>query len=288
MLSPRPRRPRPGPRPPLALALVFVLVLAGCAKPDGAVEEHAIAPGTLAGTVTDLALTPIAGANVTVEGTNASALTDAAGSFTLELLPGEYVVLAMASDHQNGAMRASILSAQTSSLSFQLAPIVHIVPYNEVQEGEGYLACTILLVQGESRNTTECGESDPNDRPSVDFPLASANGLDSVVVELAWEPRTQAASSLHVDVWASAGEERIPVGTSEGASPLRVVIPARLVGRGDALVVTASPAGGFTDEEAGVDFGAIVQQPFTAYATAFYHAPPPGGYSAIASSGSTH
>lgn len=263
----------------LAPALALALVLSGCTKEDAPTQTNAIAPGTLSGVVTDVALTPIANANVRVEGMNASALTDAAGGFTFSLLPGEYVVLATAADHKTGALRASVLSDQTSTLSFQLDAIPRIVPRVEVAEAEGYLACAAIVVASGEQHAVPCGENDPNDRPEVEFMIASTEGLDAVVVELVWEAGTDAARWLRVDAELAA-DEPTALGGVAGVSPLKLTIPGRLLTTGT-LVVRAAPEGSFTDEEAGTDLAMAVQQSFTVYASQFFYAPPLAGYSAL-------
>ena len=265
----------------LALVLLVLAALAaGCTKDEGPVATNAIEPGYLTGTVTDAALVPLAGANVTVDGTNETALTDAAGAFAFTLLPGEYVVLASHVDFKPGALRASVLSAQPSTLAFQLAPIPRITPRVEVAEAQGYLACSALVLRGEERTAVACGAQDPNEAPTVEFGVASHDGLETVVLEVVWDAGTDAARSLRVDAVALVGEDEVALGTAEGASPLVLPLAGRLV-QGEAIRLTLSPAGSFLDEEAGNDVGVALQQEFTAYASLFYHQAAPGGYSAL-------
>lgn len=263
-----------------AIALALALLLAGCTKDEGPVQTNVIEPGTLSGTVTDVAMVPLAGVNVTVDGTNESAVTDAAGAFSFTLLPGEYVVLAQHGDHRPGALRASVLSAQASTLAFTLEPIPRITPRVDVAEAAGYLGCGVLVLRAGETTRVPCGEEDPNDQPSVEFPITSRDGLETIVVEVAWEPGTDAAGSLRIDAAIGAGDDLVQLGGVEGASPLTLSIPGRLV-QGDTLVVTASPAGSFLDEEAGADVGLVFQQDFTAYASLFYYEAAPGGYTAL-------
>lgn len=258
--------------------VIAAVALSGCVKDEAPTQTNAIVPGTLSGVVTDVGLRPLADANVSVEGMNVSAITDAAGSFSIPILPGEYVVLASHADHKTGALRASVLSDKTSALAFQLDAIPRIVPRVDVAQAEGYLACTALLVASSEQRPLACGESDPNERPAVEFTLGSTNGLEAVVVELVWESKTDAARWLRVDLELD-GEQPVALGGSEGASPIVVALPGRLLTPG-VLVVRASPAGSFTDEEAGADAGVALQQSFTAYASSFYWAPPSPGYSA--------
>lgn len=272
--------PRARLPPLLALATAAALALAGCAKEEAPAQTNAIAPGILEGVVTDAAFLALAGVNVTVEGANASALTDAAGVFRFELLPGEYVVLASHGDHKTGALRASVLSDQTSSLAFQLDPIPRLLPRIDVAQSEGYLACAALLEASGARHPLPCGERDPNDRPEVEFGIPTTDGLETAVVELAWDAGTAGARMLRIEVELVVADSIAALGATEGASPLALPIPGRLLGAGT-LVVRASPAGSFADEEAGSDAGWVLQQPFTAYASLFYHAPATSGYSAI-------
>lgn len=260
--------------------LLANLALAGCTQEAAPVQERSIAPGYLTGTVTDVALLPIAGAVVSIDGMNATATTDPTGAFEFEVLPGEYVVLAKRAEYRDGALRASVISSQTSDLAFQLQAIPTIVPTLEVQEAEGYLACGAFLDRSGERASLPCGGEDPNDRPTVEFSLGSREGLEGIVVELVWEARTDAAKALRVEFSARNASEVIALGAAEGISPLRVTLAGRLIS-GDALLATVSPTGAFTDEEAGSDIGFAFQQPFTTYASLFRHQPPPGGYSAL-------
>lgn len=259
---------------------MIALALAGCADKEGPAATNAIVPGTVTGTVTDAALLPLAGVNVTLEGGNASALTDAAGLFSLETLPGEYVVLAQHADYKPGALRASVLSAQSSTLSFTLEAIPRIVPRVDVAEASGYLACHVLVYRAGERTSTPCGDEDPNDAPSVEFSVMSHDGLETAVLEIAWEATSDAGRELRLRAASRNGDKTIELGVAEGVSPLTLPIAGRLI-EGDTLILTVGPAGSFLDEEAGADMGLVLQQPFTAYASLFYHATAPGGYSAL-------
>jgi len=262
------------------IAVLLTIPLAGCTGDAAPVETNVIDPGFITGVVTDVAMVPLAGVNVSVDGTTLSALTDAAGSFAFELLPGEYVVLAQHADHRPGALRASVISHQRAPLAFQLVAIPKIVPRVEVSEASGYLACSALLLRSGERTPVPCGGEDPNDRPSVEFGLTSRDGLESAVLEVVWDAGSQAARKLRVEASSRGSDGSVALGAVEGTSPLALPIPGRLVA-GDTLVLTVSPAGSFLDEEAGSDAGLVFQQAFTAYASLFYHEPAPGGYSAL-------
>lgn len=264
------------------MVLLVSVALAGCTKDEPAAQASAITPGILAGVVSDVGLTPLAGANVTVEGMNVSATTDAAGAFSFEVLPGEYVVLASLAEFKPGALRASVLSTQVSTLAFQLEAIPKLVPRIDVAEAQGYLACRALVIAAENREAIDCGERDPNERPGVEFGLASVDGLGGVVAEVAWEARTSGATILSVQAELVNGDDRVLLGVTEGTSPVSLPLPGRLLAPGT-IVITVGPTGSFTDEEAGADGGLALQQPFTVYQSAFYHTTPPGGYSAITS-----
>ena len=266
----------------VAPALVALLVaLSGCTGEGAPAQTNAIVPGVLAGVVTDAALVAIADANVSVEGTDLTARTDASGAFRIELLPGEYVVLASHADHKTGALRASVLSAQEATLAFQLDAIPRIVPRVDVAEANGYLACGALVATSGERRALACGERDPNERAAVELPLGPLDGLHAVVVELAWTARTDAARVLRLELELRQGADVVALGATEGASPVTVSVPARLLGPG-ILVARAAPTGSFADEEAGADAGLVLQQPFTVYASSFYHDDPPAGYTARA------
>lgn len=268
----------------LPLLLVLAALAAGCAKPDEPVAANAVLPGLVVGTVSDAALTPLAGANVSVEGANQSMLADGSGAFRFTLPPGEHVLLASLAGYKVAALRANVVSDQTATLAFTLEPLPKDAPYRVAQEAKGLVGCRVLVERAGERTLVPCGAQDPNERTRADFAVDTVEELGGAVVELAWEPASQASGTMELVVSRAAGGKLVPIAASRGSGHVALPIPARLLGDlqpGDALVAEVTPAGSLTDDEAGADASVIAQQPFTLYVTLFYREEPPGGYSAM-------
>lgn len=266
----------------LGLALLISLLLAGCAKPDEPLTQESVPTGILSGVVTDVALSPLAGVNVTVADGNQSALTDAAGAFRFVLEPGEHLLVARLDGYENAAVRASVVPAQAIGVNVTLTPVPRETPRIESQEGKGLIGCA-LFVPGQPE--TACPSQDANAKPTVDFVVGDTNGLEGIVLELDWTPGSKTSETLALRVDLLDGETVHALAATEGTAPLSVTLPARVldgkIASGHTLRLAAAPAGSLTDDEAGLDAGAALQQAFTAYASFFYHEAPPAGFSVI-------
>lgn len=263
----------------MAVAILLTASLAGCAKDDEPVAAQEVVPGHIVGTVTDVALLPLVGAAVRVEGTNLSAATDAAGGFGFELPPGEYLVLVELAEHKPAAQRASVASSSIASLAFALEAIPRIVPRVDVAEGAGFVACAVMVSNAGAQTDVPCGESDPNARTALEFGLSRTVGFEGVVVELVWEPAT-AGDALALVV-SKPGGEPVELARAEGSGRVSVTLPPRLVEGMDALRIDVGSAGGLTDDEATFDAGFALQQDFLVYVSQFYNQAPPAGYTAV-------
>lgn len=272
----------------LAVLLLVAPALAGCASDSEAPALTTLAMGTLEGTVVDASLAPLPGAVVSVDGANATTTADATGLFRLVVPPGEYLVLATAAGHRGGALRAAPGPGETAKLQFMLAALPTLSPDVQVQEGHGLLSCGGAFFVGEQEEHLACGSQDPNQRTSVEFTAGSLHGLEGAVVEVVWEPTTQAATMLGISVWSTSGEGEEFLAYGEMASPAALTIPGRVlaenVSPGRPLRVEVTPTGSLTDEEANLDAGLALQQPFAVYVSMFYHQPPPAGYSVLQAS----
>jgi hypothetical protein len=97
----------------LAATLFFSAASADAADPSGNPPK----PGSISGTVTaDLSGQPLAEASVLVEGTQASATTDAAGRFRLDgIAPGQYSLLVSCSGHLPARVTDVVVNANRES-----------------------------------------------------------------------------------------------------------------------------------------------------------------------------
>lgn len=269
----------------LPLLVVASAMLAGCASEEQGVALDALELGSVEGVVTDPGLRPLAGATVRVDGRNESATTDASGAYLLHVPPGEHLLLASMDGYKGGALRTNAQAGISSRLDFALAPVPTIAPSIRPAEAHGLLSCGAALYAGEQEHRYDCGGSDPNAKASVEFGVDELHGLEGAVVEVVWTPTTQLTSMLAVAVWSGEGEAAEFLGYVEAPGPINLPIPQRVLVdslvAGVPLRVEISPTGSLTDEEAGADGGAALQQPFTVYLSLFYHAAPPAGYSVL-------
>jgi hypothetical protein len=145
---------------------------------------------------------------------------------------------------------------------------------------DGLLSCAAAVKDRQGETVGTCGSQDPNERKELKFAAPSPAGLEGIVVELSWTATTPGSKSLALELIAN-GES---LAKAEGAEHVSLVLPLRVLQEGlppgTDVVARVAPAGSLTDEEAALDAGLDVQQPFTLYLSAFYHAPPPGGYAA--------
>lgn len=271
------------PRRTGVAVLLVAAALAGCFGDGPELAASSVALGRIQGTVTDVGLRPLEGAQVRLDGTERSTTTDATGAFSFDVPEGEYLALATAPGHRGSAQRAHALASAPASLAFALAPLPTERPSVEVTEGKGLLACRALVEQGPERHEAACASNDPNERPALAFPVGP-EGLEGVVVELSWEPTSASARRLRLTV-STGGDDPVALAVTEGAGHATVTLPARILeplfAAGGELIVTASPAGSFTDEEATADVGLALQQPFVVYFSAFRHMAPPAGYTVL-------
>lgn len=277
-------------RATLALvALVLPALLAGCAADEPEVQPLEVQTALLSGTVTTLALEPLGGIRVYVPNSPHEALTDSTGRFELRLPLGEYILLTDAPGYVNTAQRAR-LDGPDVQLAFQLRAVPTQAPSVRTFEAEGLVACGALVQNGDghddgSARRVDCGASDTNQRPYVDFVLDAEPGTSGIVIELTWKPTTDAGKRLLLRATQVNGGTEETVGEVEGDGYARVVVApsvaALRLAAGGTLRVHAVPAGSFLDENSALDAGVVVEQPFTVYVTAFAHAPPAPDFSVL-------
>jgi iron complex outermembrane receptor protein len=117
-------------RPALALLLLATPVHAQPDEPETPVEdppaeEPAKTTGTISGTVEAPDLdAPLAGATVTIVGTQVSATTDEEGKFTLEAPPGQLKLRADFAGFKSDERAVTITAGATATLDFQLTAVV--------------------------------------------------------------------------------------------------------------------------------------------------------------------
>lgn len=277
--------------PAAALVLLLPALLAGCTADEPALEPLEAQTALLSGTVTTLALEPLVGVRVVASDTPFSATTDATGRFEMRLPLGDYILLTKAPGYVDQAQRAR-LDGTDVALAFQLRAVPTQQPAVRTYEGKGLLACGGVVKNGDghdeaSAHRMDCGASDPNQRPAVEFELGAEPGLMGLVLELSWTPTTEAGKRLVLRATQVNGGTEELLGEVEGEGHARVVVAPSVAalrfGGGGTLRLEAVPTGSFLDEDSALDAGLALQQPFTVYATEFVHAPPPPDFSVLAS-----
>lgn len=273
----------------LLVALLVTASLAGCTSEEEGPALAAVQTAKLSGTVTTIALEPLADARVLVPDSPYETRTDTTGRFEFVLPLGEYVVITDLADYINAAQRAR-LDGPDVSLAFQLKPKPTEAPGQRTYEAHGLYSCGATVKTGDSHGddssqTFDCGSSDPNARESLDFFLEPEPGISGLVIELSWEPVSDAGRAFHLHAFQMNGETPEEIGETEGLGYARIVVPETAAqirfSEGGTLRATAVPAGSFLDEESPADVGLVFQQPFAVYVTVFTNAPPPPAFSVI-------
>jgi hypothetical protein len=283
------RRQAPGPALPAVLLAAVAVLAAGClgdgGDGDGGGAPDAGAPGTLPmlhGFVFDAALRPLDGTTVKVLDTNASLVTGADGFFGFDGLPVEQfiVVVAAKEGYQPSSKQVTLTAEQPTRLNFTLEPVPVQTPYSQVADQDLFIECQAGFVLNEENYTQGCGSG----AQDVDhWDIAVEPGLAGAVVELYWEPVTEAARSAALRLETlELGQLNLILGEVVGESPLRVMVPQAVAERyyasGGLMRLTVFAAPNADETEAGSGASLLFQQPMTAYASLFYVAPPDPSY----------
>jgi hypothetical protein len=161
--------------------------------------------GALSGIVTDVELSPLAGATLSFIGTELIASSAADGTFSFSnVAPGEYTLAAAKLGYEAAAKHVTIVAgSELSDVRLVLAPIAVVEPRVDVFFFKGYITCTIGHAAFLSE---ECGQgvvtdvgtlgANPNNKIDWKFNITQVDELQDVLVELDWNPGSAAASKL--------------------------------------------------------------------------------------------
>lgn len=303
-----------------ALVLVAALVVAGCASKDRpdlpAVDMPG--PGSIAGVVVDQAVRPIEGALVEVLDLQLSATTDADGAFLVTGVPaGVHVVRASHGLYDTQQQTVEVVEGadEGTKAKFQLNRVIFATPYSQVQKFDGFIVCSVGFSLYASE---ECGEGVgmPCEDPVLGTPLpppgctrvgGQGNNfaqwdfyLDgpfvrTLVVEMSWEPASPTLEEFQLNVgndWTCTPFcNGNGLNVTGGPSPLYTTVTfdsLQLTDRlGNDVALTADtrfstfvwPNWGSGDPE---QLNVALNQPYQAFATAFYYLPAPVGWSFLA------
>ena len=272
----------------LAVLAVLALTLAGCSggkdEADGATPQGGDeAMPMLHGYVFDPAIRPLEGVTVKVLDTNASVVTDAEGFFGFEDLPIEQflVIVATIDGFVPGSKQVTLTAEAPVRLNFTLEPVPVRTPYMQVDKHDLVVECQIGTAANGQNNSIACG---PGASESEDhWDIAVAPELAGAVIEVYWEPTTDAASSIGARLETlELGQLNLILSEVVGTSPLRLTVPQlaaeRYYAAGGLMRLTVFAAPNADETEAGVGASVLVEQAITAYSSLFYVAPPDPSY----------
>ncbi|MEA3135877.1 MAG: hypothetical protein QOC71_158 [Thermoplasmata archaeon] len=273
----------------VAAAVAFVaMALAGCsggkAKDDGAgASADPNALPMLHGYVFDPAIRPLAGVTVKVLDTNASVVTDAEGFFGFEALPAEQflVIVATLDGFMPGSKQVTLTLDAPVRLNFTLTPVPVQTPRMTTAKLDMVVECQLGTAANGDNNTYGCGTG-TQDIDSWDIPVEA--GLAGAVIEVFWEPTTDAAASIGARLETlELGQLNLVLSEVVGTSPLRLSVPQTMATRyytaGGLMRLTVYAAPNSDETEVGVGASLLLEQPLTSYASLFYVAPPDPAYS---------
>lgn len=256
---------------------MVVVLLAGCTSdPSETTEpEPAVAAdtGSLAGVVLDTVFVPVEGANVTIDGFNVVAITNADGAFLIEGLPlGSHFVRASHPDFHTNEVTATVVAGDPEPLRFSLRPVLKVIPFAEPFEFRGFLQCSYRLVI--------LGDNCEGSTAEVTYPLEVVPRW--VQSELQWSDGTGLGNELSFQYTVPG--TTVDYIETEGTSPLTIFADSDEIirqGIGDGLdpyirVFSADMEGTEVPGQWGVGFQ--FDQTFTVYTHVFYGFTPPSGW----------
>ncbi len=291
------------------VAIMAALIMAGCAGEPVAEPEPAngLAPevdettGAVCGVVVDPAVNPLEGVTVVIDvaGEKQDALTDVEGLFCFgKLPPGFYQLEASKAGYTDASIQAQAVANVTNPplVNIQLNKLFDQDPFVIQFKFEGRLAChvqaglTAPCVTDWTQLVPGCGSGCVPQLRTVmgdarDFISAVDAGWQAHVVEMVWEPSSQATSAemgLIIRDFAVGGGTH-QFGEMEGTSPLWIRFDVNEVhptqGGGDPTMI---PAEGYDQiiHFAGVRtasgdlVAAAVEQQFTVFSHTFYYGTP--------------
>lgn len=277
-----------------AFTLALAVALAGCSGGKGGEAGDGTRPSdeTLAGLhgwVFDSAIRPLAGATVKVIDTNTSVVTDAEGRYGMDGLPVEQFLIVVATlDGYTASSKQITLAPDTPvRLNFTLEAEPVMAPSTELREFNGIIGCQAAVVVSEQNQTHDCGAGNLEQRDRWEFSLGP--DLAGAVIEVSWNPQTQASESLGAKLETlELGKLNLVLGDLVGTSPLRVLVPESVAKKyyveGGLMRLTVFARSNGEEVESGVGASIHVQQTFNAYATLCYVEPPAPSYSFVTGS----
>ncbi len=272
-----------------AVLVVLLITLAGC---SGAGEENGESPASggangslppLAGFIFDPAVTPIAGATVSIPALGLEAPTDKDGVYAFSQLPVNevLVVVVQAQGYKPDSRSLSLEPNVSVLLNFTLERVPVKTPTHNTVTFKGIIGCGIIAKANGQAHRQSCPGGIAVDTRVWEFNVDPE--LAGAVVEVVWDAQTPAAEHLNVTIeTVGFGELDEVLFSQEYGSILRGQITnaqaARFYTGGGLVRVSVDIGRNTADDEVDVGVAVAAQQDFDIYATLFYIEPPPADF----------
>ncbi len=255
--------------------MLLAVGLAGCSDSSSPEPPSNLPPpkqvqtngslGAISGVVVSPTIVPIAGANLSITGSDHIATTDENGLFAFEgLEPGTYFIAAIAEGHlavqQNVEVQAGKVANPRLMLPFDTSP----KPYHQSYQFNGRM--TVSDFYGVYVLTDTLGN---NDLCTCIFEFSASPGPATVVVEGIWESSTPRAEEhdMYWEIWTESSGTQ----STWGSSPTLWHVDGSVFGKDTDWTMQIS-SGEQPD----------IEQEFEGFVTFFYIDPAPAGWSLVA------
>ncbi|MDX1611575.1 MAG: carboxypeptidase-like regulatory domain-containing protein [Candidatus Thermoplasmatota archaeon] len=310
----------------LALLLASVAMV-GCLGDDeptgeGGLKQTATIQeglGGVQGVITDAAVQPVVGANVTLVELNETVQTASDGSYAISnVQPGSYTLIVRAPGFVSTSQDVQVRASDVAVVDLIITHLRTEEAYTQMFEMAGFFECGFEVGWNVSQAPDEVpanpfflgialcagGENVTNDRFSHPFDLEAP--IHTLVHEMTWEASGQFSEWMTVSENVRGVDPNDAIGRYmrvQGPSPIQVTMGPEVWNNLSASFKTACEDGDDTycgynfrdngwplltrvfpawqcqSEEAGAC--AVLQQEFTHVITAFYNGPAPEGYTAL-------
>lgn len=313
----------------IASIILAAIVVSGCVGDEPPAEvgndtgspTPSVAPpaefnatsGALKGLVVDIEYVPLGGVDLRLAEADVVTRSAQDGSFSFSLVePGDYKLESSKLGYFSGSQGVTVAAGEvTEGVEVSMTPLPIKEPHKYIDSFNGYITCSIGMFDLLSE---ECGEGvqndlgppvpnpigdNPNNKIDWKFDLVNVTGLESVFVELDWEPASTAAQQIALNVahgfkctpnceaqrtYCNAFSVYGPpvvqceilrnVEGSGGYTDFGITDPATQVPWDMTARAWAAPV------PAGEMPNIVLEQSFTMYRTEFYDMAKPEGYSA--------
>lgn len=276
--------------------LTLAMVLAGCAGDDGGAAGGGDGSGASGDNETEIRngieggvqsedLLPLERAKVEIISLNLTVTTNSEGKYRFaNLEPRDYLVVASKEGFKPLTQRAIVQDGMVHQLDFMLKPRPTATPYSETLDANGFVSCKFVYgLDPESMQHHDCGSIDPNNLDTHEFEV----GRDAaqIVVEAFWEPTQDGAKHMMLTVESVGfGHQDLIFGSITGPPGVKISVAQTITEKyypeGGVIRTKLDAGPSITGDEAGLDAGVVLQQPYEVYVTVFYVEPGPPTFTA--------